>query len=143
MGCCCGKPQAKYETKREPDQQKSGGHVVDRGGGYNPSSGGGYNQGQNAPNPTNGMHFQSSSGIMQAASFPGMMQQQKGTNIYVALYDYDARTNEDLSFKKGERLQVVDNTDGDWWLARSLTTQREGYIPSNYVAQEQSIKSQE
>nr|4OMQ_A Chain A, Proto-oncogene tyrosine-protein kinase Src [Gallus gallus] len=53
---------------------------------------------------------------------------------FVALYDYEARTETDLSFKKGERLQIVNNTEGDWWLAHSLTTGRTGYIPSNYVA---------
>ena len=72
-----------------------------------------------------------------------MMPQPKGIMMFVALYDYDARTNEDLTFKKGERLQIVDNTDSDWWLARSLTTHNEGYIPSNYVAPELSVNAQE
>ena len=31
-------------------------------------------------------------------------------------------------------MQVIDSTDGDWWMARSSKTNREGYIPSNYVA---------
>nr|5I11_A Chain A, Proto-oncogene tyrosine-protein kinase Src [Gallus gallus] len=53
---------------------------------------------------------------------------------FVALYDYESRTETDLSFKKGERLQIVNNSEGDWWLAHSLTTGRTGYIPSNYVA---------
>lgn len=129
MGCCCGKPQSKYEA--EHAKPADGGAV-----GFNEQNS------QKIGSPSNGMHFQSSSGIMQPG-YPGIMQSGKTALIYVALYDYDARTNEDLSFKKGERLQVLDNTDGDWWLAKSMTTQREGYIPSNYVAQEQSIKSQE
>ena len=29
---------------------------------------------------------------------------------YVALYDYEARTREDLSFKKGEQLFILNNT---------------------------------
>jgi len=33
-----------------------------------------------------------------------------GVTIFVALYDYEARTTEDLSFKKGERFQIINNT---------------------------------
>lgn len=36
-----------------------------------------------------------------------------GSNrVYVALYDYDARTEEDLSFKKGEHLIIINDTQG-------------------------------
>ena len=63
--------------------------------------------------------------------------------VYIALYDYAARTTEDLNFSKGERLQVIDNSDGDWWFARSLKTGREGYIPCNYVAAERSLDAEE
>ena len=38
--------------------------------------------------------------------------------VFVALYDYDARTDEDLSFKKGEHLEIINDTQGDWWFAR-------------------------
>ena len=30
--------------------------------------------------------------------------------LFVALYDYDARTDEDLSFKKGEHLEILNDT---------------------------------
>jgi fyn-related kinase len=30
--------------------------------------------------------------------------------IFVALYDYDARTDEDLSFRKGEHLEILNDT---------------------------------
>ena len=58
----------------------------------------------------------------------------QNVKIFVALYDYDARTAEDLSFKKGEHLIIIDDKQGDWWYARSKSTSREGYIPSNYIA---------
>lgn len=32
--------------------------------------------------------------------------------VFVALYDYDARTEEDLSFKKGENLIILNDTQG-------------------------------
>ncbi len=65
-----------------------------------------------------------------------------GTKVFVALYDYDARTDEDLSFKKGEHLEILDDTQGDWWFARSKATKLEGYIPSNYVAKLKSIEAE-
>ncbi|XP_048582893.1 tyrosine-protein kinase SRK2-like [Nematostella vectensis] len=64
--------------------------------------------------------------------------------LFVALYDYEARTDEDLSFKKGEKLEVVNDLDGgDWWQARSLVSNQVGYIPSNYVAPQSSLQSEE
>ncbi|ETE72284.1 Proto-oncogene tyrosine-protein kinase Src, partial [Ophiophagus hannah] len=66
-----------------------------------------------------------------------------GVTTFVALYDYESRTESDLSFKKGERLQILNNTEGDWWLAHSLTTGLKGYIPSNYVAPSDSIQAEE
>nr|7UD6_A Chain A, Tyrosine-protein kinase Fyn,Catechol O-methyltransferase [synthetic construct] len=54
--------------------------------------------------------------------------------LFVALYDYEARTEDDLSFHKGEKFVILRSSEGDWWLAVSLTTGEQGYIPSNYVA---------
>ena len=62
--------------------------------------------------------------------------------VFVALYDYDARTDEDLSFKKGEHLEIINDTQGDWWFARSKASKQEGYIPSNYVAKLKSIEAE-
>ena len=70
---------------------------------------------------------------------PGIMAVPK---VFVALYDYDARTDEDLSFKKGEHLEIINDTQGDWWFAKSKTTKQEGYIPSNYVAKLKSIEAE-
>lgn len=63
--------------------------------------------------------------------------------VFIARYAYQARTAEDLSFGKGEILKVIGNEDGDWWLAKSLKSQREGYIPSNYVAETHSYEAEE
>ncbi|KAI1901391.1 hypothetical protein AGOR_G00033960 [Albula goreensis] len=62
--------------------------------------------------------------------------------FFVALYDYDARTFDDLSFKKGDRFEII-STEGDWWEARSVITGKTGYIPSNYVAAADSIQSED
>uniref|UniRef100_A0A674NWW6 Tyrosine-protein kinase n=1 Tax=Takifugu rubripes TaxID=31033 RepID=A0A674NWW6_TAKRU len=66
-----------------------------------------------------------------------------GVTTFVALYDYESRTASDLTFRKGHLLQIVNNTEGDWWLAHSLTTGESGYIPSNYVAPSDSIQAKE
>lgn len=62
--------------------------------------------------------------------------------LFVALYDYQARTDEDLSFRKAEVLEILNDTQGDWWYARSRTTRLEGYIPSNYIAKVKSLESE-
>ncbi|XP_043940572.1 tyrosine-protein kinase Fgr isoform X3 [Protopterus annectens] len=66
-----------------------------------------------------------------------------GVTFFIALYDYDARTEDDLTFVKGEKFNIINNTEGDWWEARSLTTGKTGYIPSNYVAPVDSIQAEE
>lgn len=62
--------------------------------------------------------------------------------IFVALFDYDTRTDEDLRFQKGDHLEIIDDTQGDWWLAESKATGEKGYIPSNYVARLRSIEAE-
>ncbi|KAK2106276.1 hypothetical protein P7K49_015790 [Saguinus oedipus] len=57
-----------------------------------------------------------------------------GVTLFIALYDYEARTEDDLTFTKGEKFHILNNTEGDWWEARSLSSGQTGYIPSNYVA---------
>lgn len=67
-----------------------------------------------------------------------------GVRLYVALFDYDARTAEDLTFKKGDYLEVKpENTAFDWWHAKSRSSGKEGYIPSNYVAEVKTLEAEE
>lgn len=105
------------------------------GGGYGPGSGhmSAHNPHMNSPVPVTNTAPQIPHGNAYTPRGP----------IYLALFDYDQRTSEDLSFKKGERLEIINNNDGDWWQARSLETQREGYIPSNYVAEHKTIQAEE
>ncbi|XP_011810944.1 PREDICTED: tyrosine-protein kinase Fgr [Colobus angolensis palliatus] len=66
-----------------------------------------------------------------------------GVTFFIALYDYEARTEDDLTFTKGEKFHILNNTEGDWWEARSLSSGQTGYIPSNYVAPVDSIQAEE
>ncbi|NXG65791.1 HCK kinase, partial [Hemiprocne comata] len=65
-----------------------------------------------------------------------------GDTVVLALYDYEALHTGDLSFQKGEKLRVLEEL-GEWWRARSLVTGHEGFIPSNYVAQVDSLETEE
>ncbi len=63
--------------------------------------------------------------------------------IYVGKYDYDSRTDDDLSFKKGDLMYIISTDEGDWWFARAKDGGKEGYIPSNYVAEFKSLDAEE
>ncbi|XP_043932487.1 tyrosine-protein kinase FRK-like [Protopterus annectens] len=72
------------------------------------------------------------------------------SQLYLALYDYDARTEYDLSFREGDRLLVLEKLNDDgWWFARTLPENNlhpgqktEGYIPANYVAPIQTAEAE-
>ena len=55
--------------------------------------------------------------------------------LCVGKYDYSARTAEDLSFKRGDLLHILNTDDEDWWFARAKHSGQEGYIPSNYIGE--------
>lgn len=69
---------------------------------------------------------------------------------FVALFDYQARTEEDLSFCAGDKLEVLDSSQEGWWYARLLLESEstrtgrklQGYIPANYVAADESIEAE-
>ena len=63
--------------------------------------------------------------------------------IYIALYDYEARSDDDLQFRKGEKMEVLDMSEGDWWHVKSLLTGNLGFVPSNYLADARGIHSEE
>lgn len=59
--------------------------------------------------------------------------------IYAAMFDYQSRTDDDLSIEKSDLLCIINADKRDWWYARSKETGSEGYVPSNYVAQVNSL----
>ncbi|XP_009895690.1 tyrosine-protein kinase FRK isoform X1 [Dryobates pubescens] len=69
---------------------------------------------------------------------------------FVALFDYEARTEEDLSFRAGDKLEVLTASHEGWWYARLLLPpgsvcpgrKLEGYIPANYIAADHSIEAE-
>ncbi|KAM4633694.1 tyrosine-protein kinase FRK [Polymixia lowei] len=66
-------------------------------------------------------------------------------SVYIALYGYTARTEQDLSFNAGDKLEALDKSAGDWWYAKALTgvsASNKGYIPANYVAPVESLDAE-
>uniref|UniRef100_UPI00359026BA tyrosine-protein kinase HCK-like isoform X1 n=2 Tax=Myxine glutinosa TaxID=7769 RepID=UPI00359026BA len=65
-----------------------------------------------------------------------------GEMTVIALYDFDGLTEGDLTFKKGDKMRILQQS-GDWWNAELLPSGRTGFIPSNYVAQTNSLETEE
>ncbi|XP_034105252.1 tyrosine-protein kinase Src64B isoform X1 [Drosophila sulfurigaster albostrigata] len=74
------------------------------------------------------------------AGVPGGLPKRR---VVVALYDYKKRDESDLSFMKGDRMEVIDDTESDWWRVVNLSTRQEGLIPLNFVAEERSVNSED
>lgn len=68
----------------------------------------------------------------------------KGSRRVVkALCGYAARADTDISFRKGDRMEVLSDTEPDWWRVLHLTSRLEGLVPVNFVAEESSVESEE
>ncbi|KAI8814965.1 hypothetical protein BJ742DRAFT_785038 [Cladochytrium replicatum] len=54
-----------------------------------------------------------------------------------ALYDFDAQPDsEEIAFKAGDVLDILEKLDDGWWKARARTSsgkRREGFVPGNYL----------
>ncbi|XP_031418675.1 tyrosine-protein kinase Lyn isoform X2 [Clupea harengus] len=81
------------------------------------------------------------SGLLPGQVFQ-IEEQKERDKIVIALYPYEAIHADDLGFKKGEKLRVLEE-HGEWWKAASIATRKEGFIPSNYVAQADTMETEE
>ncbi|KAM3872255.1 protein-tyrosine kinase 6b [Diretmus argenteus] len=82
----------------------------------------------------------------------GDAQQQGGPRqrvvescIYTALWSYESRHQEELSFLEGDLFSVISRT-GDWWTARKIDRNGRvlatGVVPNNYLARGESVDAQ-
>ncbi|VDK86288.1 unnamed protein product [Dibothriocephalus latus] len=62
---------------------------------------------------------------------------------FVALHDYTARVEDDLSMTKGQQFCILDRSQGYWWYAKCISTGLMGYVPYNYLAPLTSLESNE
>ncbi|XP_006167116.1 protein-tyrosine kinase 6 [Tupaia chinensis] len=64
---------------------------------------------------------------------------------YVGLWDFQARTEEELSFRAGDLFHVV-RKEEQWWWATLLDAVggalAQGYVPHNYLAEEDTVESE-
>lgn len=64
--------------------------------------------------------------------------------IYVALFDYEARSNSDITFKKGDLMEVLPQTEArDWLMVKHLISKKRGLVPASFVAIKDSMQAQE
>ncbi|XP_077079654.1 protein-tyrosine kinase 6 isoform X1 [Siphateles boraxobius] len=65
--------------------------------------------------------------------------------IYTALWPFQARADEELSFQDGEQFRIY-KREGDWWTAFKLDghgkVTAKGVVPQNYLARRQTVKEQ-
>ena len=61
--------------------------------------------------------------------------------IHVAKFDFEAPSARDMNFKSGTKMFIIDKSEGNWWYARNLETLEEGYVPSNYISEGESLKN--
>ncbi|KAK0406412.1 hypothetical protein QR680_018560 [Steinernema hermaphroditum] len=68
------------------------------------------------------------------AASPPTSVSPKVLEVVITLYAFEAQNNMELSFKKGERLEVVDHPahDPEWWKARNSLGDV-GLVPRNYI----------
>ncbi|VDD76532.1 unnamed protein product [Mesocestoides corti] len=64
---------------------------------------------------------------------------KNSSKYFVAIFDYQAHCDEDLTVHKGDVVIMLDHSDADWWLVENATTNLHGYVPSAYLAEENSI----
>ena len=57
-------------------------------------------------------------------------------NYVTAKYDYQSQGSHELDIKKGERLQLLDDSK-QWWRVVNKVG-NSGYVPSNYVKREKT-----
>ncbi|CAJ0593426.1 unnamed protein product [Cylicocyclus nassatus] len=69
---------------------------------------------------------------MAAAAPPRPAPKPGRVRVYRALYDYDARTAEEMSFTEGDLLYVSDRGPNDDWLPATCGGKK-GLVPANYV----------
>ncbi|XP_019609046.2 protein-tyrosine kinase 6 isoform X1 [Rhinolophus sinicus] len=64
---------------------------------------------------------------------------------YVGLWDFAARTDEELSFQAGDLFHVARKEEEWWWATRLDAAGRalgQGYVPHNYLAEKETVQSE-
>ncbi|XP_078144297.1 protein-tyrosine kinase 6-like [Centroberyx gerrardi] len=101
----------------------------DKKAGGGGGGGGGGGDGGRAPSP----------------SPPQKVEKPGENSIYTALWSFEARHPDELSFRQGDLFNVISRT-GDWWTARKIDQNgrvlNDGIVPNNYLARGESVDAQ-
>ncbi|XP_063979357.1 uncharacterized protein Stacl isoform X2 [Diachasmimorpha longicaudata] len=84
-----------------------------------------YSSASTSPCPSPHMNSQNHLGLPNKRVLPP-------NNLYVVLYNFDARHRDELDIKAGYKVTVIDKSEKDWWKGKCLSG-RVGYFPSAYV----------
>eukprot|EP01134_Creolimax_fragrantissima_P005023 CFRG5023T1 len=60
------------------------------------------------------------------------LKHHEHTSQFVSIYDYEAKSGDELSFKENEALYRLDRESRDWWQVRN-THEEVGMVPSAYL----------
>lgn len=82
-------------------------------------------------NNKNGAQPQPQTGYLNGGASNAALVAEKPN--YIALFDYESATKDDMTIKKSDQLIVIDKSHPDWWLAKNLRTKETGYVPFNYI----------
>ncbi|KAG5838594.1 hypothetical protein ANANG_G00225270 [Anguilla anguilla] len=67
------------------------------------------------------------------------------SDIYTAMWAFESRADEELSFQEGDLFNIIDRS-GDWWTARKVDRNGRilatGIVPYNYLARGESVEAQ-
>nr|3M0P_A Chain A, Spectrin alpha chain, brain [Gallus gallus]3M0Q_A Chain A, Spectrin alpha chain, brain [Gallus gallus]3M0R_A Chain A, Spectrin alpha chain, brain [Gallus gallus]3M0T_A Chain A, Spectrin alpha chain, brain [Gallus gallus]3M0U_A Chain A, Spectrin alpha chain, brain [Gallus gallus] len=56
---------------------------------------------------------------------------ETGKELVLALYDYQEKSPDEVTMKKGDILTLLNSTNKDWWKVE--VNDRQGFVPAAYV----------
>ncbi|XP_036387602.1 protein-tyrosine kinase 6-like isoform X1 [Megalops cyprinoides] len=78
-------------------------------------------------------------------SSPQATTSVNGAQVYKALWSFEARAEEELSFQEGDYFKIIGRS-GDWWTAGKLDRNghvlAKGFVPYNYLARKDTVEAQ-
>ena len=53
--------------------------------------------------------------------------------VHVVEHDYAAAQSDELTIKSGDRVEILEKIDANWWRAKHLGSGKEGLVPVSYL----------